>query len=986
MTHRIFSRKSHRRVWKGFVYYLVLVFVLGPNAMTALATHHENPDPPDDPPPCDCPGDTSCPVTSNGPIYLRYGTSVERVTDLRLAGPAFSWSHQRSYNSDSDVINGDTNQGNGWLNNNDARYLVQEGSNISVLMEATSRRVFTLSGSTYNPPGDYDATLVKTSQVDAEDYDNDGNTAESFNVFQLWEQSTSRVYIFASFDTGVAVGTRGKLVEQTNRHWLDDATKIGAKTAYSSTGRILQITSPTGQGYNIDYTYVSNLISKIEIENASGTVIEKVEYTYKTGAHHADVGSTGDLVQVKISILDAAGTGWTETFTQYRYSSGSRLKAVYTHDGIYRAIAADVSLNNPGDLLTKADTTSVGSHQLQHFASKRFTYYTSNENTANITTSFEANENLQTRYGGINTNETGMVKSEIMGPGACASCGSSGIGITYEYYYMDISQSTPDWNDVVRLIVEDAKDSEGNVTTRRIRGLNDRGRMLRDVTIENPISGSTYWCTSQKFSSTSDGRITEKRPRSAHTEITTEANLKKFLNPSGGTNPNDNDTDTLNSNTGLIAIYEYNSDGRREATLVKKIKTGTAYYLSYTKYGDGTNDKPTLLPVEMRTYPTQVSTNPETQGLITTYSYTFWDTDDTQIKTQKTTTPSALTTQNGSGVETDTWRYWDESGRLRWTKNGEGYVTYYSHSPTHGGQAYAMVDVDTGSLHSDITAGSEGKWNSWSGDVPDDLARNGSLPTALQIVTKQEYDDQGRPTLATDSGGNRHYTLYQTDKTLRFFYLNASGTPQLPVQVTVVVDGKNTETYQVDPAKTTTASNLPTGTTAVQADYVAWTKYLYDSFTGEMTETQQFYNIPASGTLTEGTHYYSQRTLYDPSGRRGATIQYAASGKYQVSAQIYDKLGRVIETRRGATTTTWTTPSAPHPPASMAMKLSAPCNTTTATSVMAVSPKPKTSMAPQRPTSSKPIFIIRGAAACAAQTKKTTPPLLGRTRCKMSIG
>ena len=915
-SNRIFSRKTRQRVWRTTVFYFVVFFVFGPNALTALAT--PVPDPPGGcpdncPDPCDpatecCPDNS--PASSSFPISLRYGAAIERVTDLRLNGPAFNWSHRRTYSSKDTVLNGVTTQGNGWLNNNDGCYLVKKGLDLSVLMSATSQWLFTWNASTssYDPPEGYDATFVSNYPADTKDYDKDGNTTESYAVFEMWERRTSRVYIFASFDTNIAEGTRGKLVEVTNRHCLGSTTETGCKISYNASGEILQVTSPTGQEYNIGLAYSGGLLTKVEVKNASSSVIEKVEYTYFTaGTHHADLGSSGDLVEAKVSKLKTNGNpltaaDWIETYTQYRYDSGSRMKAVYSHDSICRAMADNSNLTDTAVLLTKSDSYSWGStggHEIQHFANKRFICYTSNEGTSNITTAFKSNEDLQTRYGGINCDETGMVKSETVGAGGCASCGGqSGIGITLEYYYMDISHTTPDWNDVVRIVVEDTKDSDGNVVTRRVQGLNETGQMLRDATIKDPIGTSpTYWCLSRKYSSTHEGRISEKRPPSAHTDVNTEAELKQFLDPSSGTN----DASTLNDYSGLITTYTYNSKGRRTGTLVKKGETGTANYLSYTKYGDGTDDKPDFLPIETRTYVSKVSTSPETQGLVTSFAYTFWDTDDTQQKTKKTTLPAVSTSQNGSGEATKTWQYWDELGRLRWTKDGEGHVTYSSYHPETGGLAYRMVDVDTDGLPTEITAPSAGSWITWAGTLPTEF--NNTEDSNLQLVTKQEYDNQGRATLATDVNGGKHFTLYQTEKTMRFPYIDATGTPQLPVQVTVTIDGQNTETYQVDPAKATTASNLPTGISATQADYVAWTRFSYDTLTGELSQRDTYHDIPSSGTGAFGTNYDSTNLLYDPMGRRGATVQYVAASKYQVSAQLFDVRGRNIETRTGVATT-----------------------------------------------------------------------------------
>lgn len=81
-----------------------------------------------------------------------------------------------------------------------------------------------------------------------------------------------------------------------------------------------------------------------EVKNGA-TVLQRVEYTYyqNVTTPSTDIGTTGDLVQVKVSrdaSNDTPGTLSIVRYTQYRYSSGSKLKAVYDHDAIRRPSSA----------------------------------------------------------------------------------------------------------------------------------------------------------------------------------------------------------------------------------------------------------------------------------------------------------------------------------------------------------------------------------------------------------------------------------------------------------------------------------------------------------------------------------------------------------------------------------------------------------------------------------------------------------------------
>ena len=102
-----------------------------------------------------------------------------------------------------------------------------------------------------------------------------------------------------------------------------------------------------------------------------------------------------------------------------------------------------------------------------------------------------------------------------------------------------------DLSEVVRIVIEDTEDADGTAISRKITGMNYKGATLREALIEDPtVSPLKAHCTSVLLNS--DNRITEQRAVSAHTVIDTDAELKKFLNPTSGTN----DADTVNSSTG----------------------------------------------------------------------------------------------------------------------------------------------------------------------------------------------------------------------------------------------------------------------------------------------------------------------------------------------------------------------------------------------------------------------------------------------------
>ena len=324
---------------------------------------------------------------------------------------------------------------------------------------------------------------------------------------------------------------------------------------------------------------------------------------------------------------------------------------------------------------------------------------------------------------------------------------------------------------------------------------------------------------------------------------TVSALSKSSWNPS----TNNNDADTVNEYSGLIWVYKYDEDNRLIATLIKEGESGTAYYYSFIEYLEGSN-----LAYRLHAFPTRVADNettyPPTGGLVTEYAYTFWDTGNTRVRQRTIMPPVVDTDQNGSGQQTYLYEYFDESGRLRWTKNGEGYVTYRAYSPTSGSLAFQMRDVDTSNLGTEITTGDNSgpdstdvKWDAWSDpdsgtSVPGDLARVSGLPSALKYVTKNEYDELGRIVRRIYPDLDSTYLVYEKYKTITFRSVDSSGLPAEPVIVTKWDDfHRNTDVYTVDRAKTIHPSTVPIGVNdADQDSYVSWSHNTYDAVSGAL--------------------------------------------------------------------------------------------------------------------------------------------------------
>ncbi|QDU44544.1 tRNA3(Ser)-specific nuclease WapA precursor [Symmachiella dynata] len=849
----------------------------------------------------DCPGQPR--ATTCEPVDLRYGAVLERATDLLIPGPGFDWMTGRSYSS---RWTGGSTYGNLWLSSDADSYLVMEGSDVSLLVNVSSKRTFTASGS---PP------IYSASETSDLRLTHDSTEDE----FILTDKKANLKYVFNDF-TITATAARGKIKEQSSLQWSSQ-DKIGALYAYDGSGSLTQVTTAEGQDYNIVFTYSGTSIAKIEVKDVDSNVLEQVEYTYYDDVTNpsSDIGSSGDLVQVKVSRRATTDTTSLSVvrYTQYRYTSGSKLKAVFEDDAINRVITSDAGISSPDDILTKAD--AYGTPVISGLSSRSFEYYTSNTSTANIVTPFSpSGENLNTTYGGSEATEADMVKSETIG-GGCTSCGSSDGGIKRSYFYLDLDQGvTLDQNEVVRIVVEDTEDSNGTARYRTVYGLSDTGRLLRKAFVEDPVGSPSYWCESFKMATTGkSARLGEERMPSAHA-VTTAAHFRSFLDPYDSEGASwTNDTNTLNASGGLINVYDYSSDGMRTDHKVKKGRAGTEYYVAAWDYGDGDGDSSgddydnnTLL---VATYDYPVKTTTRTSGKKTSYSYTFWDGDDREVKTKTTTLPVISSGQNGSGVATTLVEYYGSLGKLRWAKDGEGYISYYSYNPITGDMAYEISDVDPASPGLDVTSGSGDNWSAWAvgGADTNKPSRDSGLPTALGLVEKTYYDDQGRMTQTIDRNGAEHFTVYEDDRTIRFRQWDSGGNETLmPILITQFNKGGQVEqsiSVKAGYASISTAtSGAPTGFSVEpsQSDYVRWTRNTYDDDNGRLRYVDRYHDIPSSGNGTLSANYYREISNYDATGRpeylvRVVSGSSATDRKEQITQNVYDVHGRVVEVRQG---------------------------------------------------------------------------------------
>ena len=275
--------------------------------------------------------------------------------------------------------------------------------------------------------------------------------------------------------------------------------------------------------------------------------------------------------------------------------------------------------------------------------------------------------------------------------------------------------------------------------------------------------------------------------------------------------------------------------------------------------------------VSVSEYPDESGTNPVT----TQYSYIYYDNSLSTL--QKTTTlPAVSQAHNGSGMNAFRYDRYDELGRIIWSKDELGIITYHQYDSVLDVEVKTIQDVDT-SKTSDFTSPVPAGWTTVTG-------------AGKHLITELEYDFQGRlvqslgPKTISVSPDNQSVTTRQASW---FVYddanrevRSASGyatyndcgfifTLVNPVSITRR-NAFGAVTDQIQARRISTDGQLLPTDTFIQADYLAWSVNVWDG--GDLVSTRQYFDIPVSGQGEKNVNYYETSLLYDQFGRRNVTI------------------------------------------------------------------------------------------------------------------
>ena len=287
----------------------------------------------------------------------------------------------------------------------------------------------------------------------------------------------------------------------------------------------------------------------------------------------------------------------------------------------------------------------------------------------------------------------------------------------------------------------------------------------------------------------------------------------------------------------LLASYEYIArwDGV-ETTYADAVEAGASI----------------IYPVASKTVYSDIE---GTNAIVTSYDYSWYDTQDLQLQVKEllTTLPVVTTDQNGSDHTSTTKVRYDDYGHLTWSSNELGRVTYTQCDPLTGLVEYVIDDIDGDTV------------DALSLTVPDGW----ELPETDGAHEKTDfmYDSLGRVTQVLGPEHLVDLDLYGTwvRSATWTFYLDADHETRSaqgyavesipdkwddftivgPVSITKTdLDGRVTN--QIQASYTGDVEDLATAE-ILQSDYTAWTAYQYKKT--KLWKTAVYYDIPSSSTV-----------------------------------------------------------------------------------------------------------------------------------------
>jgi RHS repeat-associated protein len=305
-----------------------------------------------------------------------------------------------------------------------------------------------------------------------------------------------------------------------------------------------------------------------------------------------------------------------------------------------------------------------------------------------------------------------------------------------------------------------------------------------------------------------------------------------------------------------------------------------------------------------------------TDYIATSYAYTY-HTGTNQIKEVVTTLPVVSTTHNGSGVAAVRRDFYDSIGRLRWSMDERGRVSYYEYNLATGAMTRVARDVDSNPATAlNPTVAYPTNWAALPANGCHEVTdyEIDSLGRTIRVLGPEFQDNQGN-WVRTVSWTGYLDTNNQTRRAQGYVILTGQGGSESssvvegPVSISESdYDGRPTQAIEATTTGqwfTTLADFLDGTVSPAQSDYCGWAVNQYSKT--RLATTAVYFAIP-EGTADpdedkfageEGVHYNVTAYEYDGLGRMnkvtspGGTITYT----------VFDRCGQVWKTYVGTNAT-----------------------------------------------------------------------------------
>ncbi len=761
---------------------------------------------------------------------VRYADGVATVVSNDLSSPSFpALGASRTWTNRPEYALGGSTFGNNWVVAQAPRLTVAtDGSRVWAVFDGT-----TALGFDRRPDGSYSAVAGRTETLTADPY------AGTFTLID----STGQVFTFHDFSTALASGLRGRVTA------VDHPGGGTTTYAYDSAGVLLSLTRtgvvnglPTAD--RITYAYLSGGVNagkassatlQESVNGGSWVTVGSVAYTYYDGVEAN--GNLGDLKRAVVT--DSVGAEVTTDYYRYYVASeanGYEGGLKYLIEGsLYDQFVAAVG-----------DPDAATDAQLAQYAGMYFEFDSSQR-----------------------------VTREIVSAAGCSVCSSGQGEFAFAYATNPSAGSSPGYNVWVQKTTETLPDGNENIVYTNILG-----QVLVSVRVET--GSGLEWVTGYRYDSA--GRVLAMYAPSAVSGYS--ESLPDLLDYHAANSPYIRDA------AGLVTLYDYaglttatptqdgSAAGYQNGWSIQRGEFGTPIPQESMTYVSRTANGLTTYHVATDT----VFANDDRTGARTT-SYAYdWYADSQQAYSVTTTMPTVSTAQNGSGVAATSTVAFDTDGRVVWSKDAGGFLTYNQYDQATGSLLKTIADVDT--TQTSTFANLPSGWVTPVGG-------------GLHLTRTYEYDTEGRTTKSVDAKGNVTYTVYlDAGREVRTYagWDAATNKPTGPTQVSKRdVDGRFVDSLTMSAAPTIDGSGRPTGAEAI-ANIESWTRTQLNS-AGQAVATDTYFDLTSItysvATPTVGvanTNFYRTTQDYDKQGRPNKSVS-AAGTIYRTE---YDGQGRVV--------------------------------------------------------------------------------------------